>query len=165
MSDSLAGFPVLATARLRLKPLTAADAPELRAITDDAAIIASIDFLRAPFTLADAEALIHGAGDGRDCFIGVRHGEALIGVVGAHLHADGRIEFGYWLGSAWHGRGFATEAAAAVIAALRGRFPGRRIVAECHPANRASWRVLEKLGLRATGAAGQRSGRRVLELP
>ncbi len=49
-------------------------------MTDEPAIIDAIQFLRRPFGLADAEKLIVGDDDGRDCFWGAWHrgGPALI---------------------------------------------------------------------------------------
>jgi RimJ/RimL family protein N-acetyltransferase len=146
-----------------LAPLQLGDAAALRDLTDDPTIAGAIDFLPLPFTQAAAEALIRGIG-ARDCFVGARHEARLIGVVGAHLEGDDRVEIGYWIGRDWRGQGFATEAAGAVVAQLRRDFPARRIIAECRPDNDASWRVLEKLGFRATGAAGARPGRRQLAL-
>ena len=164
MSASLATFPTLATARLRLLPLEVADAPALHAMTDDPRIIEAIDFLSHPFTEADAAALLAGRGDGRDRFIGIWRGARMVGVVGAHLHEPAEIEIGYWIAAACHGQGYATEAATAVIARLRRDFPDRALIAECRPDNRASWRVLEKLGFRPTGEAGSRPGRARLAL-
>jgi RimJ/RimL family protein N-acetyltransferase len=164
VGEGLAGLPTRRTARLRLAPLRRADAARLAAITNDRAITDRIHFLARPFTRHAALHLIAGRGDRRDCFLGAWRGDALIGVVGVHLVADDRIEIGYWIAPDWQGRGYATEAAAAVIALVRRRFPARRLFAECRPDNRGSWRVLEKLGFRATGAAGARPGRRVLAL-
>jgi RimJ/RimL family protein N-acetyltransferase len=163
VSDSLADWRSWTAGRLTLAPLQLGDAAALRALTDDPSIAGAIDFLPLPFTQADAEALIRGIG-ARDCFLGVRHAALLIGVVGAHLAGDDRVEIGYWIGRDWRGQGFATEASGAVIAQLRRDFPARRIIAECRPDNAASWRVLEKLDFRATGTAGARPGRRQLAL-
>jgi RimJ/RimL family protein N-acetyltransferase len=164
VSATLAGLSPRRTARLRLAPLRPAHAAHLRAITDDRAITDRINFLSRPFTLSAAQRLIRGAGDRRDGFIGVWRGVSLVGVVGAHLRGEDGIEIGYWIASAHHGKGYATEAAAALIALLRRRFAARCIVAECRPDNRASWRVLEKLGFRPTGTLGARPGRHVLAL-
>lgn len=164
MTPSLAAFPALTTARLYLLPLEVADAPALHAVTDDPRIIEAIDFLSHPFTEADAAALLAGRGDGRDRFIGVWCGARMVGVIGAHLHEPNEIEIGYWIAAACHGQGYATEAAAAVIARLHHDFPDRALIAECRPDNRASWRVLEKLGFRPTGEAGSRPGRARLAL-
>jgi len=57
-------------------------------------------------------------------------------------------ELGYWLTpSAW-GRGYATEAARAVVDMARHALPVRRIEARHHLDNLPSRRVLEKLGFR-----------------
>ncbi|HXP30792.1 MAG TPA: GNAT family N-acetyltransferase [Stellaceae bacterium] len=161
----LGDLPALETPRLRLVRLRAEDAPALAALTDDPLITEAIDFLERPFTREDAAALIRGRGDGRDGFFGVWRQDRLIGVVGAHLNAKFAIEIGYWIGTASQGQGYATEAAGAVIAILQREFPQRRIIAECRRENRASWRVLEKLGFHPTGAAGSRPGRERLALP
>jgi RimJ/RimL family protein N-acetyltransferase len=166
MNATLTDLPVQETRRLRLASLRLEDAEPLRRLTDDPAITGVVHFLPAPFTSADAEALIR-CGDGdRDCFIGAwnRVDGKLIGVVGAHLRGDDKVEIGYWIGRAFHGRGYATEAALGIIAILRRFFPERAVIAECRPCNKASWRVLEKIGFRASGEAGQRPGRELLIL-
>ena len=161
----LGNLPALETPRLRLVRLRPADASALAVLTDDPLITEAIDFLERPFTREDAAALIRAHGDGRDGFFGVWRADRLIGVVGAHLRDPSEIEIGYWIGTAFHGQGYATEASGAVIAMLQREFPARRIIAECRRENRASWRVLEKLGFRPTGAAGSRPGRERLAQP
>ncbi|HEY5210621.1 MAG TPA: GNAT family N-acetyltransferase [Stellaceae bacterium] len=154
------------TDRLSLRPLIPADAAALHALTDDPAIIAAISFLRAPFTLADAAALIATNETGRDVFRGIRRrgDEALVGVIGVHEQGTGALEIGYWIGTQFQRQGYAFEAASGVIGGVKTAYPATRIVAECRPENRASWRILERLGFRATGAAGARPGRVVLAL-
>ncbi len=167
MAEDLSAFSPIASERLLLRPLQDGDAEPLRAMTDDAEILAAIPFLPDRFTAADARQLIGARAGGRECFIGVRRrtDDGLVGVIGAHLRGEEELEIGYWIGSADQGRGYATEAVAALLPALRRACPGRTIVAECLPENRVSWRVLEKLGFRATGAPGTRSGRKHLALP
>ncbi len=163
----LADLPEGATTRLRLAALIAADAEELRALTDDTAITANISFLPTPFTLDDAEALIHNNDSGNDRVLGLRRLGigALVGVVGTHLRGADAIEIGYWIGRRFHGQGYATEALRGVVAMLGSAFPNRLIFAECRPENAASWRVLEKAGFVPTGQDGTRPGRRLLVLP
>ena len=162
MTAGLGSLPARKTARLQLIPLRPKHAARLRAITDDRAIARHIHFLVLPFTHGDALRLIRAKGNGSDRFIGIWRSGALAGVIGAHLAGADRIEIGYWIARASQGRGYASEAGAALVALLSRRFPERRIFAECRPDNRASWRVLVKLGFRATGAAGARPGRQVL---
>jgi RimJ/RimL family protein N-acetyltransferase len=159
-------LPPIATARLRLRPLRLADAEAFRGMTDEPGVIAAVHFLRAPFTLSDARRLIEGEGDGRDCFWGVwlREDETLVGTVGAHLRGADELEIGYWFSSSVHGRGVGGEAVASLVEALRTAYPERRLLAECRPENRASWRLLEKIGFRADGTDGSRAGRKRLTL-
>ena len=172
---SLADLPGIETPRLSIAALHIQDADALRRLTDDPAIIAAVDFLPTPFTLQDAQDMIRSGARGQDRFLGAwlrsagdtdtpsdPVGRQLVGVVGTHLRGTGAIEIGYWIGGAARGRGFAFEAVAAIIGLLCGRFPGRTIVAECRPANIASWGLLEKLGFRDTGEEGHRPGRRLL---
>ncbi|MCJ2013233.1 GNAT family N-acetyltransferase [Methylobacterium sp. J-076] len=164
--DSLADLPRLETERLAIGALRPEDACALRHLTDDPAITGAVDFLPDPFTLDDARDLIRGGNRDGDRFLGVwtrgEGGAALVGVVGAHLRGQGAIEIGYWVGGAARGRGFAFEAVAALVGLLVRRFPARTLVAECRPANTASWGLLRKLGFADTGEEGHRPGRRLL---
>lgn len=55
---------------------------------------------------------------------------------------------GYVMNPEWWGRGLATEAAARVMRHAFEELDCRRIYSGCNPKNIASWRVLEKLGMR-----------------
>jgi RimJ/RimL family protein N-acetyltransferase len=57
------------------------------------------------------------------------------------------IEIGWWLAKACWGRGLATEAATAVLRFGFEHIGLNRIVAIAQPANRASVRIMEKLGM------------------
>lgn len=162
--DSLADLPGLKTERLSIGALLLADAQALRRLTDDPAITGAVDFLPDPFTLQDAHDLIGCARRGRDRFLGAwaQDDQSLVGVVGTHLRGEGVVEIGYWIGGAARGRGYATEAVRGVLELLARRFPRRAIVAECRPANVASWGLLTKLGFSDTGDDGHRPGRRVM---
>jgi RimJ/RimL family protein N-acetyltransferase len=150
------------TARLRIHPLAARHARALRSISDDPSITRAIHFLRAPVTLVAAGALIRGGIHGVDRFYGVWRKGHLIGVVGLGRHGDA-LEIGYWFGRDFQGRGLAREAVGAFVAQLRQRFRDRAIVAECHPANGRSWRLLHRLGFHVIGP-GTRPGRELLSL-
>ncbi|GJD90551.1 MULTISPECIES: GNAT family N-acetyltransferase [Methylobacterium] len=162
--DTLADLPRLTTERLVIAGLVPGDAEAMRRLTDDPAITGAVDFLPDPFTLEDAHAMIASGRRGRDRFLGAwaRADRALVGVVGAHLRGEGAVEIGYWIGGAARGRGFGAEAVSGILGLLKGRFPHRTIVAECRPANTASWGLLTKLGFRDTGDDGHRPGRRVM---
>ena len=160
----LPSLPPIETTRLILRPLALPDAEAFRGLTDDPAIINAVNFLERPFELTDAQNLILGDGDGRDCFWGVwqRGNSALIGTVGTHLSGTKEIEVGYWFAITAQGRGLASEAVTGISGVLLATYPERRIVAECRPQNEASWRLLERVGFRADGSDGARPGRRKL---
>jgi RimJ/RimL family protein N-acetyltransferase len=156
----LARLPAIATTRLRIRALEPPDAAALRAISGHPSVIRAIHFLRAPMTRGAADALIRGEIHGVDRFYGVRRDGRLIGVVGLGRHGEA-LEVGYWFDPEFQGRGHAQEAVGAVLARVRRRFPSRAIVAECHPRNRRSWRLLKRLGFHPDGT-GTRPGRDLL---
>jgi RimJ/RimL family protein N-acetyltransferase len=73
-------------------------------------------------------------------------------VGGVSLHprvGPGAIEIGYWVATPATGKGFATEAAAALTAEAFAMRDIVRVEIRCEPANDASMRVPERLGFRA----------------
>ena len=96
MTQLLADQSPIKTERLHLRALGIDDAEAFRIMTDEPAITDNIHFLTTPFTLADAQRLIEGDGNGRDCFWGVwrRDSDGLIGTVGTHLRGLDEIEIG-----------------------------------------------------------------------
>ncbi|WP_200344294.1 GNAT family N-acetyltransferase [Rhodovibrio sodomensis] len=159
----------IAAGTLRLRPLAAGDAEQLRAVTSDPAVTAVIPFLPEPFGLQQAQALLGRQAEGRDLYLGIRAdadgivpGSAagtLLGVVGVHLHGAAELEIGYWLPGRHHGHGIASTAVPAAARAYARAFPDRRLVAECRPDNAASRRVLARAGFRPAGEPGQRPER------
>ena len=80
----------------------------------------------------------------------------LIGETGFHGPPDesGTVEVGYSIVPDYRGQGFAFEAARALIDEALARPDVCRIAAACHDDNVASLKVLQKLGMRFVGAAG-----------
>jgi ribosomal-protein-alanine N-acetyltransferase len=62
------------------------------------------------------------------------------------------VELGYRLGSAYRGRGYATEAGRAWLTYGLETLGLERIVAVAWPENVGSWRVMEKCGMRRVGS-------------
>jgi RimJ/RimL family protein N-acetyltransferase len=160
---------VIPAGMLRLAPLDLTEAEALRAVTSDPAVTSVIPFLPEPFGLEQARALLDRQKNGQDLYLGIRARVAdvvpgvregtLLGVVGVHLLGACELEIGYWLPGRHHGQGIAATAVPAAAAAYAQAFPDRRLVAECHPDNVASRRVLARAGFRASGEAGARPGR------
>ena len=64
----------------------------------------------------------------------------------------GAPEIGWTLRADAWGQGYATEAAAVLIDAVFGQFRHHRLFSQTSEANRASWRVMERLGLQRMAA-------------
>jgi RimJ/RimL family protein N-acetyltransferase len=79
---------------------------------------------------------------------GALAGACMISVTSAQ-HRRGEI--GYVLAREHWGKGYATEAASAVLAFARGELGLHRIEATCRPSNVGSQRVLRKLGMQQEG--------------
>ena len=143
------------TERLLLRPGWREDAPALLAAIADEGIVRNLATAPWPYRMADAEAFLTRERGPRDaaCLIFLRTDGAprLIGGVGIGPMPDGGREFGYWIARPYWGRGFATEAGAALIANARDTLRLKRLDAGHFLDNPASGRVLTKLGFRPTG--------------
>ena len=85
---------------------------------------------------------------------GILATDAVIGIAGYGPTEDGGpIDLGYWLGVDYWGRGFASEAAHAVITHAFCVSRIDDIITDCRVDNPGSRRVLEKLGFRSEGQA------------
>ncbi len=147
----------LTTARLVLRPFTPADAPAVQRLAAAAEVAATTATIPHPYPEGAAAAWIAGheaaRAEGRSLDWAIT--TAADGVVGAialrpslaHLNA----ELGYWIGVPYWRRGYASEAAAALVRhGLRGLLL-KRIHAHHMSANPVSGRVLLAAGLRWEG--------------
>jgi ribosomal-protein-alanine N-acetyltransferase len=155
-------MPQIETARLRLVPCTVAAAQA--AITDRATLESLLglrvpeewpaedlrDFLPVYARIVDERAAEHGWGIWLVLDPAAR---SLAGDIGFKGPPDDRetVEIGYSTLPAFQGRGYATEAAQALLAWGFAQPGVRRIVANCLADNAASIRVLQKAGMRQTG--------------
>ena len=60
-------------------------------------------------------------------------------------------ELGYVFNAKFHGKGYATESAKAMVDYAFKNKNARRIIAMCNPSNTASWKLLERLNMRREG--------------
>jgi len=81
----------------------------------------------------------------------LRESGKLIGNVYLGQQAFDSWELGYVFNREYHGKGYATEAARALLDDVFANRNARRAVAMCNPLNEASWRLLERLGFRREG--------------
>ena len=154
----MSGRPTLRTARLVLRPFRDADAPEVQRLCGDPRIADTTLAIPHPYPDGAAEAFIarHQADydAGRDLTLAIteKDGGALVGAVGLRINPEHlRGELGYWIAvPAWN-RGYATEAAQAVMRWGFRHAGLHRIHAHHITRNPASGRVMEKLGMSREG--------------
>ena len=142
------------TERLNLRVIAAEDLDAFHAYRSDPEI-AKQQLWEMPYPRAEAERMIasfDGQADVRPggwTQIAILLDGQMIGDVAVHLDETGKVaEIGYTLARAYHGNGYATEAAGAVTDALFAEFDLIRLYGELDPPNVASQRVLEAIGLR-----------------
>jgi RimJ/RimL family protein N-acetyltransferase len=145
-------IPVLATARLTLRAPRLEDAETIAALVNDRRIAENTARIPHPYTLADAQAFLTEAntGDGETAWL-ITAQSGVVGCCGI-AKLDGETpEIGYWLGVAFWGRDYATEAARAVIDHAFGDLGHDVLLGGARVSNPASRRVLEKCGFQWTG--------------
>ena len=159
------------TERLRFRRMTPADLDEMAKLLGDRAVM---EFYPAPKTRKQAAAWITWNQDNYTSYdlglwiIETHDGDFVgdCGLTWQRVNGELKLEVGYHVSTAWQGRGFATEAAAASRDFAQEHTDSSELVAIVHPENRASSRVAEKIGMQRVdddlGADG--SVRHVLSL-
>ena len=143
--------------RLFLRPGWPEDWPELLALIADEGIVRNLAKAPWPYKPEHARDFAAKGQDARlpHFFVALARTGELIGSVGLGRDEDGRTELGYWIARPHWGRGYAPEAARAVLH-LAKTLGHRRLVAGHFVDNPASGRVLAKIGFRPTGAVVSR---------
>lgn len=152
MGVSSSAYP-LRTDRLLIRLPQESDIDALTAYRSDPQVSRLQDW-DLPYPRERAERLVAGHADRDDVVPGtgtqlaIEVAGRLIGdlYVGLDEHA-GVAEIGFTLAAEHHGKGYAVEAASAVVDDLIDRLGVHRIVAELSPDNLASARLLERLGM------------------
>ena len=142
--------PTLETTRLKLRPYSEADIPELVPLIGAREVAATTLRIPHPYTEQDAR---DSQETGRIWLaITLLSDSRQIGGIGLrvddqHQHA----ELGYWLGVPYWGEGYATEAARELLHCGFEDLGLHRIFASHFKHNPASGRILVKLGMRYEG--------------
>jgi [ribosomal protein S5]-alanine N-acetyltransferase len=150
-------LPTLRTERLLLRAFTLADAPRVQELAGAREVASTTLTMPHPYEDGMAEAWIQGHAPaweaGKRLTLAVTsQADGLIGVMGLNLEPTHRhAEIGYWIGVPYWSRGYATEAAVAVLAYGFGELGLHRIVGRYFARNPASGGVLRKLGMRHEG--------------
>lgn len=146
---------VLVTERLVLRPPRHADADVLARQFSDPEVTRMQ--LHAPTIHGRKEAACWVAGmragirDGHARFYVIEQDSMPIGIAGLTNLDSGIAEFGYWIGRAWWGKGFMSEAAPPILRAAW-QISTLEAIEAAHTAdNEASGRLLVRCGFRYTG--------------
>lgn len=147
----------IATERLELRPYRRGDIPQIQAILYGDAQARRLT--GGVSDIAETQATIERYIERQEldgysfwAVVGRETGE-IVGEAGLKpLEDEGpEVELGYAFGPEFWGRGYATEAARAVLDEAFGSLGLERVVAVTHEANTGSRRVLAKLGFAAAG--------------
>lgn len=143
---------MVATPRLRLRPFTIADAAGVQRLAGAREVALNTLLIPHPYPEGAAEAWIaRHAEDSPELVFAIEAGE-LVGAIGLVVdRAHDVAEIGYWIGVPFWGRGYATEAVAAIVRYGFEEQSLERIFAKVFTRNAASARVLEKAGFRHEG--------------
>lgn len=139
------------TERLLLRPGWAEDAPALARAVGRWDVARNLAHLAWPCSEEDAARFLAAPCDPRRprFLICLRDGNWIVGGIG--LYGDDAAELGYWIAQDHRGRGYASEAAEAVLALADASLRLPRVSASQPLDDPASARILGKLGFRETG--------------
>ena len=146
---------ILATPRLTLRPLRAEDAEDVASILNHPDVGRMIRQISLPYLVGAARAWLEiHAGErqrGEAFRFACILGESLIGCVDVDEIEGGNGELGFWFHPAHWGRGYAAEAARAVLRFAFDRLGLEKLATTHAVDNDASGRLLRKLGFRRSG--------------
>jgi len=140
---------ILETERLTLRPYRDSDTAAVHAYKSDPVVSRFADF--EPHSPDDTERFVaftqDASHDVMSLAVTIRGEDVVIGGVACWPTEPGVYEMAWeFRRDAW-GHGYATEAAKALLGAVAATGSARSFVAHCQPENRASVRVMEKLGM------------------
>lgn len=146
--------PTLETSRLLLRPYCESDIAELLPLINAREVAATTLRIAHPYAESDARAFFAMAEEPDKLWLAVtlRADGRQVGGVGLRIEAQHQhAELGYWLGTAYWGQGYATEAAREMLRYGFDDLHLHRIFASHFKQNPASGRILKKLGMRKEG--------------
>ena len=144
----------LQTERLRIRPYSEADIPDLLPLISAREVAATTLRIAHPYTEQDAWAFLELAKEPDKLWLAItlRTDGRQIGGIGLRIHREHQhAELGYWLGVPYWGQGYATEAAREVLHYGFEDLGLHRIFASHFKHNPTSGKILRKLGMRYEG--------------
>ncbi|WZY00265.1 GNAT family protein [Bacillus sp. FSL W7-1360] len=152
----------LTTARLILRPLAETDAARVERYVSDPDIAKMTLNIPHPYPEGEALTFIRSVQlrveEGNNVVFAITEQgiDDCIGAMSVRIEpAHNRGELGYWIGKPHWGKGYATEAARAMLAYCFNELKLHKCMARAFAHNPASWRVMEKIGLKEEGLMRQ----------
>ena len=153
--------PMLKTERLLLRGFRPRDAPAVQEHCGDRDVARMLSRVPHPYSLDMAVRWIASQGaassSGGEIDFCIEQDGGAVGAVALRRTAAGTFELGYWLGKAWWGKGFATEAVRHAVRFAFEELGADRLTSGHFLDNPASGRVLEKCGFSYTGQSMEHS--------
>jgi [ribosomal protein S5]-alanine N-acetyltransferase len=145
-------FPKIETQHLHLRAIAESDRSALLSYMSEPRITAFLPQGTLDEEAARAFALKHSSNDGEAVAVVEKASGQMIGHMPFHpWFGPATQEIGWVISPGHQGHGYATEAARALMEFSFRTLRCHRVVATCQPENPASWRVMEKLGMRREG--------------
>ena len=139
---------------VELKKLKIEDAKTLMNLIKDKDVLYNME---APFLVDDItidfeksflEGEIKGNITGDKISFGIYFNDILVGVIGSREITESKVEFGYWIGKNYWGKGIGSNAVRLFINGVFEKFPEKKLIAIAYSINPASVKVLEKNGFK-----------------
>ena len=148
----------LKTARLTLRPFTLNDAPAVQRLCGAYEVALNTLLIPHPYPDGAAEQWIgrHAEeyAENRIHNFAIDDGQ-LVGAIGLVMKGDAIAELGYWVGVPFWNRGYASEAARAMLRYGFGGCSLHRVFAGHFTRNPASGKVMQKIGMKYEGTLRQ----------
>lgn len=151
--------PTLSTDRLILRPLVIEDAQAIQQLAGDPRVAVWAASFTSPFSHQQSVSWINRAINamqaGRAIILAItlRSSATLMGVVELRLPENERPQLGYWLGAAYWGNGYCTEAVKVLLRYGFRQLGFQQMNARCYDNNAASEKVMLRCGMRKEPAS------------
>ena len=150
------------TSRLTLRPMQMTDLARIVCLANDLRVSGNLSRMPHPYRQEDGEEWLKKQPElwaGQENYVfAIEHKiDGFMGAMGLHwmdrMTLDGSLawELGYWLGVPYWGQGFATESGKACLDYGFNELKLDRIIAKAMPDNRASLKVMIKIGMKHKG--------------
>lgn len=152
------------TRRLQLRPLNSDDATRIAELAGTWEVASMTGRIPYPYSAEQAQHWLTDLAQGEVVY-GITLASELIGICGYTADEQDTAEIGYWIGQAYWGHGYATEAARHLMEHGFTKGGIKRFVCSHFTENPGSQRVIAKLGFRLLGHSSGWCAARGMELP